>query len=271
MRQLLRRLRLVSEDIIEGDDRIALSQSVVTDVSNLSSLDLAKVLELKTQATLLEGLAYDDAPDYADWLANVREEFATLRLRAAETEAERLETRGQLSKALELAQLAVRLESLSEESHRHVMRLHYLLGDRAAALAAFERCKNMLEEELGAEPLPETLELVRLIERGATLKGSPPKPRETQLPTAILRPPVLAGREREWAAMEEAWEAGKFIFLVGEPGVGKSRLATDFLASKGGFISLETRPGDAAIPYSANNRFVRNMLARYPDYVPPTD
>jgi DNA-binding SARP family transcriptional activator len=269
MRQLLRRLRLVAGELVEGDDRISLSQIVTTDVSNLSSLDLAKVLELKTQATLLEGLEYDDAPDFAEWLEHVREEFAALRLRAAETEADRLESKGQFNKALELAHLAVKLEPLSEESHRRVMRLHYLSGDRAAALAAFERCKETLQEELGAEPLEETLELARMIERGATLKGVPSKPKEAHLPTAILRPPVLAGREREWALMEEAWEAGKFIFLVGEPGVGKSRLATDFLASKGGFISLETRPGDAKIPYSSNNRFVRIMLARYPDYTPP--
>jgi DNA-binding SARP family transcriptional activator len=76
------------------------SHDVATDVSNLSSLDLGKVLELKTNAQLLEGLDYDDAPDFADWLENVREEFSALRLRAAETEAERLESKGQLNKAL---------------------------------------------------------------------------------------------------------------------------------------------------------------------------
>jgi DNA-binding SARP family transcriptional activator len=269
MRQLLRRLRLSSGNIIEGDERIALSQHVVTDVANLSSLDLGKVLELKTNAQLLEGCDYDDAPDFAEWLAGVREEFSALRLRAAETEAERLESKGHLSKALELAQLAVKLEPLSEDSHRRVMRLYYLSGDRAAALAAFEHCKKILDEELGAEPLEETTELRRMIERGTTLKGSTPKPKEIFLPTATLRPPVLAGREREWEQMEEAWAAGKFIQLIGEPGVGKTRLATEFLASKGPFVHLETRPGDAKVPYSTNNRFARIQLARYPDYKPP--
>jgi DNA-binding SARP family transcriptional activator len=270
MRQLLRRLRMTTGDIIEGDDRISLSQAVSTDVSSLSSLDLGKVIELKTQATLLEGLDYDDAPDYAEWLENVREEFAALRLRAAETEAERLESKGQLSKALELAQLAVKLEPLSEEAYRRVMRLQYLLGARAAALAAFERCKKMLEEELGAGPLEETLELAKLIERGATLKGAAPRPKETsQLPTTILRPPVLAGREREWQLMDEAWEQGKLIFLSGEAGTGKSRLATDFLASKGKFVYESARPGDVHIPYSTHVRLMRGHLKRYSDYDPP--
>jgi DNA-binding SARP family transcriptional activator len=270
MRQLLRRLRLVGEEIIEGDDRISLSQNVVTDVSNLSSLDLGKVLELKTQATLLEGLDYDDAPDFADWLESVREEFAALRLRAAEVEADRLEAKGQLNKALELAQLAVKLEPLSEEAHRRVIRLQYLSGDRAAALAAFERCKKILDEELGTQPSSETLELARMIERGTSVKSAAPKPKEiTRLPTAILRPPVLAGREREWQLMEEAWEEGKLIFLSGEGGSGKSRLATDFVASKGKFVYESARPGDFHVPYSTHIRLMRGHLQRYKDYEPP--
>ena len=40
----------------------------------------------------------------------------------------------------------------AEHAHRRVMRLHYLRGDRAAALAAFERCSSLLKRELKAQP-----------------------------------------------------------------------------------------------------------------------
>jgi predicted ATPase len=60
--------------------------------------------------------------------------------------------------------------------------------------------------------------------------------------------------------MEAAWEAGQVIFLAGEPGVGKTRLAMEFASSKGRFLRHEGRPGDRAIPYSHFARAVRQML-----------
>ena len=47
------------------------------------------------------------------------------------------------------------------------MRLHYLRGDRAAAIAAFERFEQRLKDELGTRPSAETIELLATIERGA--------------------------------------------------------------------------------------------------------
>ncbi|MFC4456118.1 ATP-binding protein [Deinococcus sonorensis] len=85
------------------------------------------------------------------------------------------------------------------------------------------------------------------------------------LPLTVLRPPVLIGREREWARMEQAWRAGQVIYLQGAPGVGKTRLARDFAASKGAFIVNEGRPGDVRHPKSSSARAFQNMYARASD------
>ena len=52
-------------------------------------------------------------------------------------QAQALEDSGACAAALPAAQALLRLEPLSELAHQRVMRLHYLCGDRAAALAAF--------------------------------------------------------------------------------------------------------------------------------------
>lgn len=44
------------------------------------------------------------------------------------------------------------------------MRLHYLAGDRAAALLAFDACERMLKHEIGARPSPQTLALLAMLE-----------------------------------------------------------------------------------------------------------
>ncbi|MCV4600526.1 hypothetical protein OFC63_31355, partial [Escherichia coli] len=70
--------------------------------------------------------------------------------------------------------------------------------------------------------------------------------------------------------MERAWAEGKLVFVKGDPGVGKTRLVTDFLNSKGGYIRLEARPGDTGVPYSSNFRHLRAILAKYPhEPLPP--
>jgi DNA-binding SARP family transcriptional activator len=264
MRQLLRRLRVAAGEVVLGEDLIELHSDVDVDVQHLSSFQNPSLELLKRDEDLLAGLEYDDAPDFDEWLLGVREELKSQRSRAAQVEADHLEKNGQLQQALEFAQFRIKLEVLSEEAYRQVARLQYLLGDRGAALITLERCRTVLREELGVEPLPETLELLGLIERGTVLAGTVPKPKETVLPTAILRPPVLAGREREWALMEEAWERGQIIYLEGEPGAGKTRLALDFAQSKGSVFHFQARPGDAGIPLAAQARAVRQMLEREP-------
>ena len=59
--------------------------------------------------------------------------------------------------ALTHAHELLALEPTSEEAHRRVMRLHYLAGDRAAALLAFDHCERVLKDEVGASPSAETL------------------------------------------------------------------------------------------------------------------
>jgi DNA-binding SARP family transcriptional activator len=135
---------------------------------------------------------------------------------------EYLEHHGQFAEALELARWAVSLDPLSEEAHRRVMRFAYLLGDRNAAIQAYQRCREVLWQELQMAPLPETMQLTITIESGRV-----PVPEAVSLkpsvPLNILRPLMLVGREREWAQLEDAWERGQAIFISGDPGVGKLR------------------------------------------------
>jgi predicted ATPase len=55
------------------------------------------------------------------------------------------------------------------------------------------------------------------------------------------------------------------VFLRGEPGVGKTRLALEFAASKGRVFLTTPRPGDSAVPFSTAARGIRNVLDQQPD------
>ncbi|HLL47913.1 MAG TPA: AAA family ATPase, partial [Longimicrobiaceae bacterium] len=219
---------------------------------------------LALEGVLLGAVELDDCPELHAWLEGARARLDTLRQRAAAAESEACERRGDTAGALALAERLLAMDPYSEEAWRRLMRLHYVAGDRMAALSAFERCRRLLREALDTPPLPETLALAREIERGpaAAPPSSAPKPR---LPLSVLRPPVLVGREREWARMEAAWEAGQTLFLSGEPGVGKTRLAHDFAASRGRYLVQDARPGEPGVAYATHVRLMRQLLARQPD------
>ncbi|QZZ54923.1 hypothetical protein MyxoNM_37780 [Myxococcus xanthus] len=267
MRQLLRRLRLAcGAELVQGTDVLSLCEGVVSDAAELQ----AHVLEgrhaeaLALEGVLLGVLEYEDCSEFQTWLEGARERLDKLRRRAAVAESESREKRGDLTGALALAEQLLTMDPYSEEAWRRLMRLHYVAGDRMAALNAFERCRRLLREELDTTPLPQTVALAREIERGPPAPKQVPPP-TSRLPLSVLRPPVLVGRETEWARMEAAWEAGQTIFISGEPGVGKTRLAHDFAASRGNYLLLEARPGEQSVPYSSHVRLVRQMLARVPD------
>src|SRR5437667_111557 len=59
---------------------------------------------------------------------------------------------GAWTQALDRARRATAADPLQERFHRALMQLHYRAGDRAAALAQYRICRDVLERELGVEP-----------------------------------------------------------------------------------------------------------------------
>lgn len=243
-------------ELVEGTDPLSLAEGLSVDVLELKALAGSAQGEeaSRFQGQLLAGLDFGDIDPLAEWVERSRAELDGVRSQAVALEAARLETEGELEGALKLARRSLELEPYSEEAYRRLMRLLYLRGDRSAALTAFEQCKVMLQAQFGVSPLPETEVLAQEIERTA------PAARPRRIPVSVLRPPVLAGREREWQQMEEAWEAGQGIVLFGPPGCGKSRLMRDFLESKGGVLYFAARSGDRVVPYGTHARTYRELL-----------
>ena len=58
--------------------------------------------------------------------------------------------------AVQYATEVIELEPFRETAYQRLMRLHAQMGNRAEALRVFGRCRELLREELGASPSPET-------------------------------------------------------------------------------------------------------------------
>ncbi len=79
-----------------------------------------------------------------------------------------------------------------ERTHRRMMRLYYLLGDRAEALRQYERCATALEEELGVKSSKSTLALYRKVQADQLDEPEPVVEfRETDPAIETVTPPLI--------------------------------------------------------------------------------
>lgn len=264
LRQRLLRLRRQAGDLVsESAGLLHLGAAVDCDLGPLSCSADAML-----QAPLLAGL--DVVQDDVEiWLDEARRRFLARRPDLMLGLASAHEGRGELAAALALTEQLLNLEPLLEHAWRRLMRLHSRRGDRAAALAAFERCEQVLRRELGVGPDPETLACLHDVET-----GSGPRPGTAAvLPSGLVRPPQQVGRVAERRAMTAAWQLGSAFVLVGDAGLGKSRLLMDWAAAGPGRVIEAARPGDETVPYGTLVRLLRRLheQALRPDLLWPDE
>ncbi len=261
LRQTLHRLRSrLPGELLLGTELLSLAEGVGVDVLEAGRTGGTELAE----GALLGPFDFSDCPDFDAWLQVQRQRLEGIHQRALRDRVAGLEEAGDWQRALALVEQALARTPTDEGWYQRGMRLYYLLGDPVAARGLYQRCARVLQQALQISPSDETETLARSIERGTLPSPRLARPRHTALPVTALRPPVLAGRDREWEAMERAWEAGQLVFVSGEPGVGKSRLVRDFVASRGSYCWTESRPGDEHVPLASYTRHVRRLMALNP-------
>jgi DNA-binding SARP family transcriptional activator/tetratricopeptide (TPR) repeat protein len=265
LRQRLFRLRRETKaKLVSTGPLLQLSDDLATDLD--ASLLRLRENEHSACGGLLAELEFDELPELAHWLRAERQRWNERRAHVLAEAVAACEQEGSLARGLVYAQRMVEVDPIAEFATRALMRMHYLRGDGAAAIAAFERLEQGLKDELGARPSAETIELMALLERGAVRRPV----HYSSMPASLLRPPMLIGRERELGRLQEAWSASRVFLLIGEAGIGKSRLLHDFAADQPRVASVQARPGDASITYAVLARLLRVVLG-LPGAVPAAE
>jgi DNA-binding SARP family transcriptional activator len=203
------------------------------------------LLEQLEQATrlvrgpFLAGFTLRDTLFFDEWMRQQREYWHLRAHQLFDTLSRLYEQAGELERALEVVSRWLRFDPLDEEGYRRLMRLRFSLGDRVGALRAYTTCCEVLAHEMELEPEPETVALATWIRCTAPLHLArtrnlePLDPSPGQPATHLLDAPYL-GRSAEFGSLTDCYRlvhAGQphFILLQGKSGIGKTRLATEFL------------------------------------------
>ena len=111
---------------------------------------------------LYQGPFLGDA-EGAPWALPARERLRTKLLRALTKASRQHLQEGRPAQALHLLEKGLEADPLAEELYCGQMCAHAALGQRAAALAAYQRCQQMLSTQLGIDPGPRTQALYQAV------------------------------------------------------------------------------------------------------------
>jgi DNA-binding SARP family transcriptional activator len=223
-----------SVEVNVGQVRLA-PESVELDVDRLEELAAGGNWEAAAELVsgeFLEGFALADASEFEDWLATERELWTRRGLEVLVSCAEANAQVGKVEEASGFAERALNLEPRSEVALRSVLRCRSLAGDRAGALALFERFESRLLDESRLEPSEETRALIERVRRERAPQADPQLAHGDNI--TVVRPP-LEGRGQELqrllgAATQSAQKRrAALLVLEGDAGIGKSRLLEELL------------------------------------------
>lgn len=210
------------------------------DKTNLNYLEEAVVLY---HDNFMAGFTLRDSASFDDWQFFQSESYKRELASTLEVLLQGYSELGEFEKAIAHGRRWLSIDPLREEAHRALMKSYEWAGQHAAALRQYRECVRVMERELGVTPLEETTQIYQAILENSL---SPPDISSHETPAyvqprspAALRhehpssPYPLIGRSKEWEMLLRDYPSGKpdgrVCLIEGEVGVGKTRLAEEFL------------------------------------------
>src|SRR6266571_4160266 len=180
-----------------------------------------------------------DSQCFDDWTRQQREYWHLRVHQLFDALSMSYERAGDRERAIETVSRWLSFDPLNEEGYRRLMRLRFAQGDRAGALRAYANGRAVLADQLQIEPEPETVALAKRIRHTAPVREPQvrsllPSHASPGQPLANLLDGPFLGRTAEFGTLIECYQrvhAGQpqFVLLQGETGIGKTRLATEFV------------------------------------------
>ena len=259
---------------IEGEDLELRAHSLLVDTLQLERLfDVGKYSEVVDlyRGDFLEGFFVRGAQGFEDWAGRERSRVGAVAREALRRAIKKASECCDWLDVREMSERLIRLDPFDETAYSELMRALWMLGDRSAALDRFETLKLVLASDLQTTPSAETRALADRIRKRPVRGGWGGRLLLNELTLPAFEEPPFVGRQSELAFLTAEWKRvtlghTRGVALVGTAGIGKSRLAEQFLRSLdiSDVTIMQSRCFEAeqSIPYGPVAEALREGLER---------
>jgi DNA-binding SARP family transcriptional activator len=271
LRQCLKHLRNRLGDVVRSDravvELVAPVQCEVRDFRDRVGQEPLLALTVEVPR-FLAGFSVRHAPQFDEWLAENRRGLLRQYQHALGTLAREAIAQRRWREAVDLADKWLASDPLSDEAARLITEARYLAGDRGGALAGFAEYRSRLMKETGCEPSRNLFNLAHRVEADAAPVNARPITDEWYARAPSFETSLI-GRKEDWEALVKLWKGvrkgtSRILLIEGEAGIGKSRLAEEFVrwvVADGGTVlrghGYDMRGG---IPYEPVVELLRDAL-----------
>jgi DNA-binding SARP family transcriptional activator len=148
--------------VISGRTHVRLDRGVAVDATETAVLARQLLSGEDAPGIDIRRLRSELLPDwYEDWVLLERERLRQLCLNALEQLSTSLLSAGHTALAIDAALAVVLSEPLRETGHRALIKAHIVSGNRSEALNDFHRYERSLATELGLQPSPDLIAVMR--------------------------------------------------------------------------------------------------------------
>ncbi len=221
LRRLLDPFLIITRHSVElnPDSNVWLDSAVfAASMASVHAIDLHTLRAASElyRGDFLAGFVVRDASGFDEWAITHRERLREHALTALHVLAQHAVAQADYAAGINDTQRLLALDPWREEAHRQLMWLYLRSGQRSAALAQYQTCRQILARELGVEPMIETTALYDRIKAAQSLRTG-----------TVPQAQPLVGRKAEQAELSRliANPASRLVVITGPGGIGKTRLA----------------------------------------------
>lgn len=194
----------------------------------------------------LDGFYISDSPEFDNWKLALQEHYLTLYIRGLAKSAEHFRNRGDYHKGLSALQQALDIDPLQEELYRNAMLTYYNAGDFLKVNKTYKKLREVLDNEMGLLPMPETQALYDAMITNKSLEELGYSNHKDRRNYNIKKKPDLlsqarltipfTGRDKELQQIKNLGDKKGLIIVEGAPGSGKTRLIKEYMQGWEGLI-----------------------------------
>ncbi|MBP8000837.1 MAG: tetratricopeptide repeat protein [Chloroflexi bacterium] len=247
LRTILSRLRKqVGDELLITQKTVSLttenqqdvdSLRLVQTLTNLGPVDSdAAATALHTtlatyQGEFLAHFSLPDAPQFNAWATQTREQIRRQVIAAYDRLGQYRLKSGQVDDGIQVARRWLQVDALDETAHTLLIQLLLKAGRGREALTHYDDCAHLLRTELGIEPPAPLTALIKTIQpppatpayRASTVRHNLPPETDQFFGRQTVQQEIYIRLDQPWC---------RVVTLVGQGGVGKTRLATTIARSR---------------------------------------